>query len=101
VYRIGPLAPALAFGDPVTLPETLATRYRRELVTVAQFVAESPSYDADRCVERLAATGQLRLLAGGCDRALLHLLLQRSQPPTPDTSGAPIPQPQTMPVEVK
>lgn len=101
VYRIGPLAPALAVGDPVAQPETLAARYRREPVTVAQFVAGAPSYDPDWCVERLAAAGQLRLLAGGCDRALLQLLLQRSQTTPRDTSSAPVTQPQTTPAEVK
>ena len=105
IFHIGPIAPALNPGTVITPPEALADRYGREPVTVAQFVADTPEYEADWCVERLAAAGQLRLLAGGCDRALLRLLMQRARRPlreegTPDTLAAK-PQHQASPVEVR
>jgi DNA helicase-2/ATP-dependent DNA helicase PcrA len=105
ICHVGPIAPALDPGVTVTPPEALAEHYRREPVTVAQLVAETPEYEVDWCVERLAAAGQLRLLAGGCDRALLRLLMQRARRPAreeslPDSAPAK-PAEQPVPVEVR
>lgn len=105
IFHVGPIASALNPGTTIIPPETLADRYRREPVTVAEFVADTPEYEADWCVERLAAAGQLRLLVGGCDRALLRLLMQRARRPAreegpPDTLSAK-PQQQPSLVEVR
>lgn len=88
VCWIGALTPLLDANQPsIELHSPLAESLQPRLVTIEEYVARHPHFDADWCVERLAGAGKLRLLADGqVDETLLEVILAglRSSTRTPE-----------------